>query len=197
MRDVFLLIHFIGLAMGVGTSLAFMFLGIATGVGLLDAQETAGITSIVMFSLVCGCFLCCALIPLVIVLEQIRVYGERGAILEDLGWIEAFKRGWQVFKENLGPTIVLWIIFFGIGIVIFAISFGLIMVLMIPFFIFVGFSDFGAASIASMVCLGLVGIILFAIFRSILTAFTSATWTLAFRELTGAELPLELEDIPV
>ncbi len=30
MRDVMLIIHFIGLAMGLGTSLAFMFLGIAS-----------------------------------------------------------------------------------------------------------------------------------------------------------------------
>ncbi len=30
MRDVMLIIHFIGLAMGIGTSLAFMFLGIAS-----------------------------------------------------------------------------------------------------------------------------------------------------------------------
>ncbi len=30
MRDTFLIIHFVGLAMGVGTSLAFMFLGIAS-----------------------------------------------------------------------------------------------------------------------------------------------------------------------
>lgn len=30
MRDVFLIFHFIGLAMGIGTSFAFMFLGIAS-----------------------------------------------------------------------------------------------------------------------------------------------------------------------
>jgi uncharacterized membrane protein len=31
MRDIFLILHFIGLAMGLGTSLAFLFLGIASG----------------------------------------------------------------------------------------------------------------------------------------------------------------------
>ena len=42
-------------------------------------------------------------IILAIVLNQIRIYAERAAILEDLGWIDAFKRGWEVLKANLGP----------------------------------------------------------------------------------------------
>jgi hypothetical protein len=172
--------------------IAFMFLGIAGGIGLLDSQEAAGISTIVTFALVCGCLSCCVLVPLLVVLEQIRVYGERGAILEDLGWIEAFKRGWQVFKDNLGPTIILWIIFFGIGIVIFIISLVLMIVMFAPLLIFLGISDFGTASIVSMICAGLVAIVLFAIIRSVVTAFTSATWTLAFRELTGNELSLDV-----
>jgi hypothetical protein len=176
--------------------IVFMFLGIAGGVGLMDVQEPAGITTIMSFAMVCACLSCCVLVPIVIILEQIRVYGERGAILEDLGWIDAFKRGWQVFKDNLGPTIILWIIFFGIGIVIFLISFILVMMIIVPFGIIIGFTDFGAVSIASMICFGLVGVILFAIIRSVLTAFTSATWTLAFRELTGWELPTGIEEIP-
>ncbi|MCJ7659451.1 MAG: hypothetical protein MUO67_09905, partial [Anaerolineales bacterium] len=100
-------------------------LGIAAAVGAMDISETAGIAGIVMISLLCGGFLCCGMIILGIVLEQIRVYGERAAILEDLGWINAFKRGWQVLKENLGPTIIFWLIFLAIGIVIFVISFAI------------------------------------------------------------------------
>lgn len=175
--------------------IAFMFVGIAAGIGILDTQEAAGISTIVMFALVCGCLSCCVLVPLVIVLEQVRVYGERGAILEDLGWIDAFKRGWQVFKDNLGPTIVLWIIFFIIGIIIFAISFVVILILVLPFIAFMGFSEFSTASIVPMVCLGLVGVVLFALIRSILTAFTSATWTLAFRDLTGWQLPMDTAEV--
>ena len=37
MRDVMLIVHFIGLAMGLGTSLAFMFLGIASS--KMEEQE--------------------------------------------------------------------------------------------------------------------------------------------------------------
>ncbi|MGB2910354.1 MAG: hypothetical protein WBB55_07225, partial [Anaerolineales bacterium] len=108
-------------------------LGIAAAVGAMDISETAGIAGIVMISLLCGGFLCCGMIILGIVLEQIRVYGERAAILEDLGWINAFKRGWQVLKENLGPTIIFWLIFLAIGIVIFVISFAIIAALAAPF----------------------------------------------------------------
>ena len=68
-----------------------------------------------------------------LILEQIRIYGERAAIMEDLGWIDAFKRGWQVIVENLGATIVLWIIFFALSMLIFIIVLGIILLFVTPF----------------------------------------------------------------
>jgi hypothetical protein len=173
----------------------FFAIGIASGVGLMDAQEVAGITAIVVTSLICAFFLCCVLVILGMVLEQIRVYGERAAILEDLGWIDAFKRGWQVIKENLGPTIILWLIFFALGIVIFVIILVIIGILALPFMAVFGLSDPGAWIIAPAICGGLVMLVVFALLRSIVTTYISTTWTLAYRELTGWETPLELEEV--
>lgn len=176
----------------------FFAAGIASGVGLMDAQEAAGITTIVITSFICAFFLCCVLVIVGMVLEQIRVYGERAAILEDLGWIDAFKRGWQVIKENLGPTIILWLIFFALGIVIFMIILVIILILAAPFLAFLGissFSDVGAWMIAPAICLGLFMFVIFAFLRSIVTTYISTTWTLAYRELTGWETPLELEEV--
>lgn len=167
-------------------------MGIAGGVGLLESEEAAGISTIVMFSLVCGIFLCCGLVPLGIVLEQIRVYGERGAILEGLGWIDAFKRGWQMIIENLGATILLWLIFFALGLVFFAITFVLMIALAAPFLILLGITDAGAWTIAPVVCMGLIAVIFSAIIRSVATVFISASWTLAFREMTTPLAPEEL-----
>ncbi len=164
-------------------------LGIGVAVGAMDISETAGIAGIVMISVLCGGFLCCGMIILGIVLEQIRVYGERAAILEDLGWIEAFKRGWQVLKENLGPTIIFWFIFLAIGIVIFGISFAIIAALAAPFLLLLLPSvDPGTWLIVPACFAGLVAAIAFVLIKSVVTTFTSATWTLAFREMTGKEL---------
>ena len=127
-------------------------------------------------------------------LEQIRVYGERAAILEDAGWIEAFKRGWQVLTENLGPTIILWLIFFALGLVIAFIVFVMFIIVAAPFLALLGLSDSGAWIIAPAACAGLIALVFFALLNSVVNAFTSATWTLAFRELTGWEAPLELEE---
>ena len=164
-------------------------LGIAVSVGAMDISETAGIAGIVMISVLCGGFLCCGMIILGIVLEQIRVYGERAAILDDLGWIEAFKRGWQVLKENLGATIIFWFIFFGIGIVIFVISFAIIAAIAAPFLLLLLPSvDPGTWLIVPACFAGLVTVIVFILIKSVVTTFTSATWTLAYREMTGKEL---------
>lgn len=173
----------------------FLALGIGIGVGMLDVAEAAAITTIIFTSIVCGGFLCCGLFILVIILEQIRIYGERAAILEDLGWIDAFKRGWEVLKENLGATIIYWLIFFALGIVIFII-FGLIMVaLAIPFLGLFAFDEPGLWWIGPICFGGLVGVIVFALIRSILTTFTSATWTLAYREMTATSEHPDLDNL--
>jgi hypothetical protein len=170
-------------------------LGIAGGVGLMEIQEAAGIGTIVMVSLVFGCLLCCGLVVLGIVLEQIRVYGERAAILEGLGWIDAFQRGWQVIKENLGPTIVLWLIFFVLGLIIVAISIGLMLLLFAPFLVLVGVTDTAAWSLVPILCGGALALILFALVRSVLTTFVSASWTLAFRELAEGTALAKVENV--
>ena len=161
----------------------------------MDISETVGIAGIVMISVLCGGFLCCGMIILGIVLEQIRVYGERAAILDDLGWIEAFKRGWQVLKENLGPTIIFWFIFFGIGIVIFVISFAIIAAIAAPFLLLLLPSvDPGTWLIVPACFAGLVTLIAFVLIKSVVTTFTSATWTLAYLEMTGKELQVAGEE---
>ena len=165
-------------------------IGITAGVGLLEVGEAAGITTLLFVTVTCGGFLCCGMFVLVIVLEQIRIYGERAAILEDLGWIDAFKRGWQVLVENIGATLILWLIFFALGIVIFGIVFVIMLALTVPLLgLFVN-ADPGWVLIGPLCVGGVLGAIVYAVIRSIIVAFTSSTWTLAFMELTkGDEHP--------
>jgi len=162
----------------------FFALGIGAGVSLLDSSEWAGVSSILLVTVTCGGFLCCGMFLLTIVLEQIRIYGERAALLEDLGWIDAFKRGWQVLVENIGATLILWLIFFALGILIFGITFVIVMALTVPVLGLYAGSDPGWLLIGPLCVGGAIGTIIYAVIRSIIVAFTSSTWTLAFMELT-------------
>ena len=121
---------------------------------------------------------------LAVVLSQIQIYAERAAILEGKGWIDAFKRGWQVLKTNLGPTIVFWLIFLVIGGIFAAIIIGGILAMALPVMALVGNNDPGALAIITM-CGGLlVGVVIFSVVGAIVQTFTSATWTLAYRQIT-------------
>jgi hypothetical protein len=121
---------------------------------------------------------------LTIVLEQIRIYGERAVMLEDLGWIDAFKRGWQVLVENIGATLILWLIFFALGIVIMGITVVIMLVLTVPMLGLFFASDEVWQFFIPLCVGGAVGTLVYAVIRSIIVAFTSSTWTLAFMELT-------------
>jgi hypothetical protein len=136
-------------------------------------------------AILCGGGLCCGTVLLAIVLAQIRIYAERAAILEDLGWIAAFKRGWEILKENLGPTIVLWLIFLAIGLVFAVGVIGGLAAVLAPFIAIFSRLEPGFW-LAIPICLGgLLGTLVFALLSSIVETFSSATWTLAYRELAG------------
>ena len=159
-----------------GSGLAFDSSGAIGGVGIATG-------------IVCGGAFCCGMIILAIVLEQIRVYAERAAVIEGLGWIDAFKRGWDVLKANIGPTIVFWIIFFVIGFIL-AIIIGVILIAaFVPFIAMFTTTDPGAWWAVPICCGGIIAILVGAVLGAIIETFTSATWTLAYREMTGAAQP--------
>ena len=136
--------------------------------------------------LLCGGAFCCGGILLAVVLDQIRIYAERAAMLEDLDWINAFKRGWQVLKGNLGATIVLWLIFLVIGFVVGAVIAAPIIAMAMPFIAMTGHEAGNPSWLILPICVGgLLWVLLMAIIGSIVETFTSATWTLAYRQFTG------------
>lgn len=137
-----------------------------------------------------GPLLVCGTILGAIVLAQIRIYAENAAILEGLGWIDAFRRGWQVLRDHLGPTLVIWAIFFGIGIVLVFILLGIAAPFGIPIAALVGSSDPSTWPWALIVTGGLVLFVVGLFARSVLQTFSTATWTLAYRELTGLQSQL-------
>ena len=165
--------------------------GIAGTSDMGDGPLAFGIISTV----VCAGTFCCLLVILGIVLTQIQVYADRAAVIEGLGWTDAFARGWQIIKEHLGPTAVLWIIFLIIGLIIGAIVLAVLAVIAAPFIALFSNVDPGGWVLIP-ICFGrLLAVILGAIVSSIVTTFTSATWTLAYREFIGVTPPPAETDV--
>jgi hypothetical protein len=172
--------------------IAVLVLLITGTIGIFDTSEAAGVTGIIA-SVLCGGALCCGAILVGIVLDQIRVYAERAAILDGLGWIAAFKRGWEVLKNNLGPTILFWLIFLVIVLILGAVIFGSLVAIIAPLSaMLVSFEP--GPWIAVPICFGgLLGVLVFGLIGSVVETFTSATWTLAYREFAGLAAQQESE----
>ncbi len=129
--------------------------------------------------------LTCVALIVAVVFSIIRVYAERVAIIEDIGWIDAFKRGWALLKAHVGPTIVVGVVTVVIWI-LFAVMVAFALTLItVPFALLFGNSDPGTW-VAVMLCGGgLFALIVGALAGSVLEVFTSASWTLLYRDLSG------------
>ena len=107
--------------------------------------------------------LACIVIPIWLVLSILRNFAERACMLEDLGVIDAYRRGTSVLMANLGEAIILFLlqiaIFIGLGILLF-----------LPGLVFV-------------LCCCLWPLLLAV--QGAISAFVSALWTLAWRSWTG------------
>jgi hypothetical protein len=106
----------------------------------------------------------CIFAPVMLVLSIVRNFAERACMLEDLGFIDSYRRGAGVLRENLGEAILLFVLQI-------AISIGLGIVLFIP-------------AIIVVVCCFLWPLAILA--QGFFTAAVSALWTLAWRDWTGA-----------
>ena len=75
--------------------------------------------------------LACIVIPIVLVLSILRNFAERACMLEDLGVIDAYRRGASVLTANIGEAIILFLLQIVISIVLMLLLFlpGLILVL--------------------------------------------------------------------
>lgn len=167
--------------------LVLIGVGIAVAVGAgynftNDVPERA--LGVILPALACLIPLACVTVVLAVVLAQIQIYAERAAILEGHGWIEAFKRGWQVLKTHLGPTIIFWLIFLLIGGVLAAIVVGGILALALPAMALFGNNNPNALAVVTMCGGALVGFVILAVVGAIVQTFTSTTWTLVYRQLT-------------
>ena len=161
------------LGIGVLPAIPMLILLIA---GLAAAGLFAGIHALVgeRLSVVSGfglgglfVMLVCILVPISAVLSLLQTFANRACMLEDLGVIEAYRRGLNVLVQNLGPALILFLIQIAINLVL-----GVALIL---------------PGIVMVLCC-LLWPLLLAI-KGTITSYFSTMWTLAWREWTGSGHP--------
>ena len=115
----------------------------------------------------------CIVVPVVLVLSILRNFAERACMLEDLGVIDAYRRGSSVLMANLGEAIIL-------------------ILLQIAIFIILGILLF-LPGLVLVLCCCLWPLLL--VVQGAISAFLSALWTLAWRTWTGE--PPKVEKAPI
>jgi hypothetical protein len=121
-------------------------------------------------AVVIGAFVCIA-VPFALVLTLLRNFAERACMLENLGVLPAYRRGWDVLVRNLGPAILLFLIQ-----IVLTILLAIVMI--------------GPGLVIALCCL-LWPVLL--LIGGGVAAYFSTLWTLAWREWTvgttsGAEI---------
>ena len=133
--------------------------------------------------LLIGCI--CLLIPVMFVIGMIFRQSERAIVLEELGVMPAISRGWEIFRANLGPIILMTIILAVIGFIVGLVIAIPIIITVVPAALAyaIGNAQNSTPLILAGVCFCLyLPVLLLA--NGILTAYAESTWTLTFMRLT-------------
>jgi hypothetical protein len=160
---------------GVAALVAF---GVVASTGSDSALALVGIVPLML-----GCF--CLLVPVMFVVGMIFRQSERAIVLEEMSVLPAISRGWDIFRANLGPIILMAII---LGVISFVVGFAIVIpVIILVFPAMFAFIAGGAQSntpwifMAVCVCLYLPVIFLL---NGIMVAYTESAWTLVYMRLT-------------
>jgi hypothetical protein len=172
-------IPFVVLVAGIFASLLGYLILLPAGSG----TDTPPLFGLALIPLVIGCF--CLLIPLAIVINLVVRQAENAIVLEEMSVMPAISRGWDVFRNNLGPIIIMGIILTVIG---FAVGFVIaipILIVVIPAAI--AFAA-GQAENWTPLALAAICICLYIpislLINGIAIAFTESAWTLTYMRLT-------------
>ena len=173
---VFLLSLLVGLAILV-VLVPIILLGIVFG------TVTLGV------GLLCLIPFICILIPALILLGMVIQLGETGLVLENLGIMDGLRRGWQVFKDHIGPVLLIWLILAVIAFVVGIVIVIPLLVVLVPAFIaFFAGADRGAnVSYTPLIVAGLCFVAYFPVLlvlNGILTAYLQSVWALTYLRLT-------------
>ena len=147
-----------------------------------------------MGPLAVGCI--CLLIPVMIVLYLIVYQSERAVVLEEMKLLASLSRGWEIFRKNMGPIILMAII---LGVISFIIGLVIaIPVIAIVFPTMFAYGMGGAESTTPLIFMGVcmcLYIPVALVLQGIMVAYTESAWTLTYMQLTKPQdnAPVVLE----
>ena len=154
--------------------LGLMALGAYGGISALFGEQFAapagmtGLGGIVALS-------ACIVVPIILALSILRSFAERACMLEGLGILDAYRRGWNVLVANVGEALILFL-------VQIALSIALGILLFLP-------------GLVLILCCFLWP--LFLALQGAISAVFSAVWTLAWRTWTGRPPQVEKAAVTV
>jgi hypothetical protein len=182
----------LGLSLLVGLPVLVVILAFAVGLALFaitasGGNDASGVGFLALVPIFIGCI--CLLVPVMFVIGMIARQAENAIVLEEMSVMPAVSRGWELFRNNLGPIIIMAIILAVIG---FVVGF----IIAIPVFIVVlpAFIAFMAGEAQNWTPLGIAGICICLyipislLLNGIAIAFTESAWTLTYIRLTKPQV---------
>lgn len=183
------LLFFIVLAIGV-------FLWLVPVIRMTTTGELGPPPNMASFAALPFVFAClaCIFVIYALVIAFLNPFAVRGLVLQDLGVIPSIRHGWQVLRRNLGNILILAVVFLVIGIIVGLIGIVVAGLLAAPFVapIVLGLMrDTGLTTLNIVLAVvgGLVFLIVVAAINSILVAYQSTTFTLAYQGFLGEKQP--------
>ena len=164
--------------------LAAGFAGLlAFAISASGGSDAAVVGLVAMVPLLIACV--CILVPVMIVIGLIVRQAERAIVLEGMSVLPALSRGWEVFRNNLGPILLMAIILFIIGLAVgFVIAIPVFLIVIPTMFAFVA----GDAQNTTPLILMGIGLCLYIpvslVLNGIVIAYTESAWTLTYIRLT-------------
>ena len=182
----------------VGYFAILMILGM---IFLFSAVFTLGL------ALICLLPLCCVLIPVFWVLTTFVEMANVAVIVEDLSIIDGLKRGWQVFRDNIGEMIVMGLVLVLGGMIVSMLIALPLILTVIPLMLGIMAAVFGDTEalaaggviVSGLCCAAYLPVLI--VVSGIIRAYIGSAWTLTYLRLTrgpAAEKSAELlPDEPV
>lgn len=180
---VFLLSLLVGLPLLIVIG-GFVLIMLAFGVSM--AQGGGDASAIGFLGLMPLIFCCiCLLVPVGFVINLIVRQAERAIVLENAGVLPALSRGWDIFRANLGPMIVMAIILAVIGLVAgFVVAIPVLFIVIPTTIAFVaGNAQNWNPLFFALACMCLYAPLAWLI-NGILIAYTESAWTLTYMRIT-------------
>ena len=151
--------------------------------GMSQGSDASAVGFVGMLPILIGCF--CLLIPIGWVIGMIVHQSERAIVLEDSPVLPSLSRGWDIFRNNLGPIVVMAIILAVITLVLGFVIAIPVLIVVVPAII-----AFGAGNGQSWnpLLFALICVCLYApvswLLNGIAIAYAESAWTLTYMRLT-------------